>query len=258
MTASMQRDELTNPARSTTGRLLAAELSMSSGVDRAMGAAPPPSWPAPPYLLGCNVYPASMERIHRRRRIWRAIRQDVKMALRHLMFNVVAGSAFTPRPLRYTIYRIGGLDIRTMNVFAGTRITGRRLTVGAGTFINHGCFLDVTSGRISIGSNCHLAPEVMILTATHQLDADGVVSARPVQAATTIGDRVWIGARVTILPGVVVEHGCVIGAGAVVTGRCHAGGVYAGVPARRIRDTIPRVPAQRTTPDAQSAPVDGQ
>jgi acetyltransferase-like isoleucine patch superfamily enzyme len=39
-----------------------------------------------------------------------------------------------------------------------------------------------------------------------------------------------------VLPGAVVESGCVVAAGAVVTGHCLADGVYAGVPARRLRD----------------------
>jgi maltose O-acetyltransferase len=46
---------------------------------------------------------------------------------------------------------------------------------------------------------------------------------------------VWMGARVTVLPGVTVGDGCVIAAGAVVTKDCEPGGVYAGLPARRIR-----------------------
>jgi acetyltransferase-like isoleucine patch superfamily enzyme len=42
-----------------------------------------------------------------------------------------------------------------------------------------------------------------------------------------------------IMPGVSIERGVVIAAGAVVTRSCAAHGLYAGVPARRIRE-LPR------------------
>lgn len=171
------------------------------------------------------------------------LRLDLSMALRHLLLNVVAGSAFVPRPLRYVAYRAAGLDVRTMNVFSGTRITGTDVHIGTGTFVNHECYLDAARGRIEIGSDCHLGPQVMVLTATHDVGDDGSVARDSDYRVTRIGDRVWLGARATVLPGATIESGCVIAAGAVVTGRCLPDGVYAGVPARRVRE------AHRTTFD---------
>lgn len=49
-------------------------------------------------------------------------------------------------------------------------------------------------------------------------------------------DGCWLGGNVTVLPGVTIGRGCVIAAGAVVTKSCDPNGLYAGVPARRIRD----------------------
>lgn len=51
-----------------------------------------------------------------------------------------------------------------------------------------------------------------------------------------IGGGCWIGARAVILPGVTVGNGCIIGAGAVVAKDCEPDGMYAGVPAKRVRD----------------------
>jgi maltose O-acetyltransferase len=42
-----------------------------------------------------------------------------------------------------------------------------------------------------------------------------------------------------VLPGVTVGDGCVIAAGAVVNADCQPDGLYAGVPARRVRDLEP-------------------
>jgi len=51
-----------------------------------------------------------------------------------------------------------------------------------------------------------------------------------------IGDEVWIGTSVTILHNVKIGRYSVIGAGSVVTKDIEPYSVYAGVPARKIRD----------------------
>ncbi|WP_121255793.1 acyltransferase [Nocardioides ferulae] len=171
----------------------------------------------------------------RARRLRRAARLDLGIAVRHLLLGRLAGSALLPRPLRWAVYRACGLEVRTANVFSGTRITGTDVRIGARTFLNHECYLDAARGRIEIGEDCHLGPQVMVLTATHDL-ASGVADRAAAYRITRIGDRVWLGARATVLPGAVVGSDCVVAAGAVVTGRCEPGGLYAGVPATRVRD----------------------
>lgn len=52
-----------------------------------------------------------------------------------------------------------------------------------------------------------------------------------------VGNNVFIGSNSTILPDVKIGDDCVIAAGSVVTKDLPAGGVYAGVPAKRIGDT---------------------
>jgi len=54
----------------------------------------------------------------------------------------------------------------------------------------------------------------------------------------TIHDNVLIGIGAVVLDNVVIESNCVIAAGAVVTKGMHlkSGGVYAGVPAKRIKE----------------------
>jgi maltose O-acetyltransferase len=51
----------------------------------------------------------------------------------------------------------------------------------------------------------------------------------------TIGDRVWLGVGAIVLPGVTIADDVVVGAGAVVTRDCPVPGLYAGVPAVRVR-----------------------
>lgn len=51
-----------------------------------------------------------------------------------------------------------------------------------------------------------------------------------------IGDDAWIGAGAIILPGVMIGEGSIISAGAVVTHSTEPRAIYAGVPARFIRE----------------------
>lgn len=51
-----------------------------------------------------------------------------------------------------------------------------------------------------------------------------------------VGSNVFLGMNTLVLPGAAVGDDCVIGAGSVVTGALPPRGVYAGVPARRLKD----------------------
>ncbi len=135
------------------------------------------------------------------------------------------------RDLFYT--RLMNIELgRGSAVHLGLRLYTRgQITIGTQTIIDRDCALD-GRGHISIGSNVNLAPEVMLLTASHDPDdADFGQILRPI----VIEDYVWIATRATILPGVRLGHGAVVGAGAVVTGDVAPNWIVAGNPARPIR-----------------------
>lgn len=92
-------------------------------------------------------------------------------------------------------------------------------------------------GRIFIGENVVMAPEVTILTLIHNYE-DSVIPINQQKTESSdviIEDDVWIGYRVIILPGVKVGKGAVIGAGAVVTKNVDSYMVVGGIPARYIK-----------------------
>ncbi len=113
----------------------------------------------------------------------------------------------------------------------------RKLSIGKNCFINRGVQFDC-SGSVSIGNNCSIGFNALITTSTH-LEKDRVAEDGRtfIGEPVTIGNGVWIGANSTILPGTEIGDYCIIAAGAVVKGKLESHGVYAGVPAKRIRDT---------------------
>lgn len=111
---------------------------------------------------------------------------------------------------------------------------GAHMTIGRGSFINTG-FLALGGGRITIGEDVLIGPDVRFYTPNHPLDADdrraGYERVRPI----TVGDNVWFGGSVVVLPGVTIGDDAVVGAGSVVTKDVPAGAVVGGNPARVIR-----------------------
>nr|WP_243895920.1 acyltransferase [Paenibacillus sp. F411] len=83
----------------------------------------------------------------------------------------------------------------------------------------------------------------MFCTDTHEIGTSDERGGERKLLPIKVDDGCWIGARVTILPGVTVGQGCIIAAGAVVTKDCEPNGLYAGVPARRIKDLSESDPA---------------
>ena len=111
---------------------------------------------------------------------------------------------------------------------------GNHICVGKNVFFNYNCtLLDV--GKITIGDNCMLAPNVAIYTAGHPLHPDSRNSGYEYGMDVTIGKNVWIGGSVVITPGVHIGDCCVIGAGSVVTKDIPAWSLAAGNPCRVIR-----------------------
>jgi len=107
------------------------------------------------------------------------------------------------------------------------------IEIGQRVFIGNGASVTALT-NVTIGDDTMIAPEVMILTATHNLKNHPMwkeTIIRPV----SIGKHVWIGARAIILPGVVIDDFAVIGAGTVISRHVPNCAVVVGNPARIIK-----------------------
>lgn len=154
---------------------------------------------------------------------------------RDFFVNWLAAGPLVINPVRGVLMRLYGIRVPLHGIRPGSHFGGRDIVIGEGTFVNYRCFFD-GSAPIRIGKRCGIGMEAMFCTSTHVLggpeERAGSVDPKPI----TVGDGCWIGTRSVLLPGVTVGDGCVIGAGAVVNRDCAPNGLYAGVPARRIRD----------------------
>jgi len=125
---------------------------------------------------------------------------------------------------------------RDINVEKGAYFgDGSELTIGDRSGI--GINAQIT-GKVTIGSDVMMGPDVVILTGNHAFDRIDIPmkqQGRQPPKPVTIKDDVWIGFRVIILPGVTVGSGAILGAGAVVAKDVPDYAIVGGNPARIIR-----------------------
>ncbi len=111
---------------------------------------------------------------------------------------------------------------------------GYQIHIGDRTFANWGLVaLDV--GRITIGNDVQIGPNVQLLTATHPVDPELRRAKWEGGEPISIGDNVWLGGGVIVCPGVSIGENTVVGAGAVVVHDLPANVLAVGNPAKVIR-----------------------
>lgn len=111
---------------------------------------------------------------------------------------------------------------------------GCNIEVGENFFANYNLvILDV--GRVTIGDNAQIAPNVSIYTAGHPIHPDSRNSGYEYGIDVTIGNNVWIGGSTSIMPGVHIGNNVVIGGGSVVTRDIPDNCIAVGNPCRVIR-----------------------
>lgn len=112
---------------------------------------------------------------------------------------------------------------------------GWNIEVGENFYSNYNLtILDV--GKVTLGKNVQIAPNVSIYTAGHPVHPDSRNSGYEYGIPVTIGDNVWIGGNTVILPGVTIGNNVVIGAGSVVSKDIPDNMIAVGNPCKVIRE----------------------
>lgn len=112
---------------------------------------------------------------------------------------------------------------------------GLNIEVGENFFANYN-FTVLDVGKVTIGKNAQIAPNVAIYTAGHPVHPDSRNSGYEYGISITIGDNVWLGGNVVVLPGVTIGNNVVVGAGSVVAKDLPDNVIAAGNPCKVIRE----------------------
>ena len=88
------------------------------------------------------------------------------------------------------------------------------------------------AATVFLGSHAIVSQQAYVCTATHDFDDPAFPM---VVSPIAIGSYAWVCARACVLPGVVLGDGAVLGLGSVATKDLEPWAVYAGNPARRIK-----------------------
>ncbi|WP_394242058.1 acyltransferase [Halopseudomonas laoshanensis] len=129
----------------------------------------------------------------------------------------------------------------------GSRFTYGNISLGDNVFIASGAWFSSDRAKIKIGSEVMFGPGVKILGGDHEFKNTEMpmffAKKNPgkKQADINISNDVWIGANAVILEGVQIGTGSIVGAGSLVAKDVESYSIYAGVPARKIKDRFTAV-----------------
>ena len=132
-----------------------------------------------------------------------------------------------------------------------------KVSIGKYSYVGNDCFMV----NVDIGAFCSIADRVCIGGANHPIER---VSSSPVfhegknvlgknfqkfpfehTPKTIIGNDVWLGIGVIVKAGVHIHTGAVVGMGSVVTRDIPAYEIWAGNPAKKIRDRFDQATAEK-------------
>lgn len=159
---------------------------------------------------------------------------------------------FLPAPLVTLVYwlKFGCLISPRAEVEFSPKITiGRRtqissytkikafdgpLTIGRDVSIGVGCFIGSGTAGTSIGDDCLISPNVMIMANNYRYDRLDVPirSQGSTSRGVEVGDNVWIGAGVVVLDGSKIGAGVIVAPNSVVSGRVPPNTIVRGDPAK--------------------------
>ncbi|MGC9966115.1 MAG: DapH/DapD/GlmU-related protein [Syntrophobacteraceae bacterium] len=140
--------------------------------------------------------------------------------------------------LKAHLWRLAGVRVSTSARIVSTVsfYTNGNIFIGDRTFIGEETTLVSGDADILIGDDVDIAPRVLIVGGSHEIDMIGPRSAgTEVSRRIEVQNGVWIGASSTVLGGVTIGKKAVIAAGSVVNQDVPPFSMVAGVPARVVK-----------------------
>ena len=157
-------------------------------------------------------------------------------ALKMALFNAIASSPLVHYRFRTLLARAAGMKVELRSaIMPRTVFRTNRFRLGHRSTINWDCFFD-NRAEVTIGNRVGVGAGVRFITSNHDYSNPECRAGLGSLAPIVVGDGAWIGSNVTVLSGVTIGAGVVIAAGSVVRQDCEPHALYAGVPARKVRD----------------------
>jgi len=157
-------------------------------------------------------------------------------AFRTALFNALATSPLVHYRIRTVLARAAGMRVELRSaIMPRTVFRTNKLRLGRRSTINWDCFFD-NRAEVTIGDRVGIGAGVRFITSNHDYSNPECRAGLGSLAPIMVGNGTWIGSNVTVLSGVTIGDGVVIAAGSVVRNDCDSNALYAGVPARKIRD----------------------
>ena len=137
--------------------------------------------------------------------------------------------------LKNKLLRFGGFEIGEGSRVVGPLFCTGFLSVGEGCWIGRNLTVH-GNGRVFIGDNCDVAPDVTFLTGGHEIGGPDRRAGKGETYNITVGDGAWIGARSTIGRNVCIGSGSVVAACSCVMNDVPDNVLVGGVPAKVIKE----------------------
>ena len=120
-------------------------------------------------------------------------------------------------------------------------LSGRNTSLGNGVFVNRGATLD-DRGPITVGDHTMIAAGAILTTHGHILDdfSKPLPFGGRTMAPITIGSNTVIGFRSVVMPDVTIGDRVIVASNSVVTSDIPDRWVVGGLPAKKIKELIPR------------------
>jgi galactoside O-acetyltransferase len=113
------------------------------------------------------------------------------------------------------------------------------LRIGDDCHVNCNVQFGAASGRLLVGNDVIIGPNVVIRVADHGMSRGQPMRTQPhVRGEVIIEDDVWIGANAVITADVRLARGTIVAAGAVVTRSTEPYSIVGGVPAKKIGERV--------------------
>lgn len=141
--------------------------------------------------------------------------------------------------VRMFFYRLAGLKIgQKTRINPNCFFSSSNISIGCNSFVNRFCEAHdgLMGGAVFIGNNCYIAFNVVFCLVSHEIGNSHQRAGKRIGGNIIIGDGSWIGANTTIMPNVKIGKGVVIAAGSLVNKDCEDNCLYAGVPAKKIKE----------------------